>query len=187
MIRAKRIKLYLRETQPVSNEKKALSAMHCHQQQRQLRDHATHSGSPIMFPCSSAPLFWFFSFHFWLCSTSTAHRPIPVSPPSSPPPCPKPLQTGTNNSPQRRTMNIPPAKSPTPATMLTFPGSLSGAKICVRKKRDHALSFGSTSGPRESCAGVKYAGPEWGGAARRAIVADLSRDVCVGVYGEVKS
>jgi len=66
-------------------------------------------------------------------------------------------QTGTNSSPQRRTTNIPPTNNPTPATMLTFPGSLSGAKTCVRKKRDHALSFGSTSEPpplRASCAGV---------------------------------
>jgi hypothetical protein len=76
--------------------------------------------------------------------------------------------------------------------MLTFPGSLSGAKTWVRKKRDHALSFGSTSGPRESCAGLKYAGPEWGGGSRRdidlvAVGFVFFRDVGVRIWEEAKS
>ena len=134
---------------------------------------STHSELPIMF----FPL--------------SHHRPStrPILPPL-PPSQIQYLQTGTNNSPQRRTTNIPPTKSPTPATMLTFPGSLSGANICVRKKRDHALSFGSTRGRRENCAGVRCAGPEWGGAARRAIalfaVGFFFKVMCGCVYGMQK-
>ena len=167
----------LSKTQGLKRKKRKVSIDIVVKQQNAKESAITHSRAPNHVSFSIFPQ----SHNHPSTDPSKSSLPLPYLRPR-----PNIFQTGTNNSPQRRTTNIPPTKSPTPATMLTFPGSLSGAKTCVRKKRDHALSFGSTSGPRESCAGVKYAGLEWGGEARRDIdlvAVRLFLEMCACVYG----
>lgn len=82
--------------------------------------------------------------------------------------------SGTSKSPQVLTAIIPPTNIPTPVRMLMFPPIFSGANISVRKNLPNALSCASDEAaipalPAPVGRRGTYAGPELGGAERRAI------------------